>query len=54
MIVDDVLAKIFGTKTEREIKGMLPTVAAIGDLEPQIRQLSDIDLAATEIGRAHV
>jgi len=49
MIVDDVLAKIFGTKTEREIKGMLPTVAAIGDLEPQIRQLSDIDLAAKTI-----
>src|SRR5271157_1447930 len=49
MIVDDILAKIFGTKTEREIKSMLPTVAAINDLEPQIRQLSDIDLAAKTI-----
>src|ERR1019366_7132456 len=28
---------------------MLPTVAAINDLEPQIRQLSDIDLAAKTI-----
>src|SRR5271169_1705515 len=49
MIVDTVLAKIFGTKTEREIKGMLPTVAAINDLEPSVRQLSDIDLAAKTI-----
>jgi preprotein translocase subunit SecA len=49
MIVDDILAKIFGTKTEREIKGMLPTVAAINDLEPAVRQLSDTDLAAKTI-----
>jgi preprotein translocase subunit SecA len=49
MIVDAILAKIFGTKTEREIKNMLPTVAAINDLEPEIRQLSDIDLAAKTI-----
>jgi preprotein translocase subunit SecA len=49
MIVDTILAKIFGTKTEREIKGMLPVVAAINDLEPQFRQLSDIDLAAKTI-----
>src|SRR5579862_9848720 len=50
MIVDTVLAKIFGTKTEREIKDMLPTVAAINDLEPAMRALSDIDLAARTIG----
>jgi preprotein translocase subunit SecA len=49
MIVDAILAKIFGTKTEREIKGMLPTVAAINDLEPALHQLSDIDLAAKTI-----
>jgi preprotein translocase subunit SecA len=49
MIVDSILAKIFGTKTEREIKSMQPTVAAINDLEPGIRQLSDIDLAAKTI-----
>jgi preprotein translocase subunit SecA len=49
MIVDEILAKIFGTKTEREIKSMQPTVAAINDLEPGIRQLSDIDLAARTI-----
>src|SRR5215470_15340289 len=49
MIVDTVLAKIFGTKNEREVKRMLPRVAAINDFEPAIQQLSDIDLAAKTI-----
>jgi preprotein translocase subunit SecA len=49
MIVDTILAKVFGTKTEREIKEMQPTVAAISELEPAMRQLSDIDLAAKTI-----
>ncbi|MBZ5581499.1 MAG: preprotein translocase subunit SecA [Acidobacteriia bacterium] len=48
-MVDTVLAKVFGTKNEREIKSMLPTVAAISDLEPAMRQLSDIDLAAKTV-----
>ncbi|MBZ5620266.1 MAG: preprotein translocase subunit SecA, partial [Acidobacteriia bacterium] len=48
-MVDAILAKIFGTKTEREIKGMLPTVAEISALEPAMRSLSDIDLAAKTI-----
>ena len=50
MIVDAVLAKIFGTKNEREVKAMLPMVSAICDLEPGIEKLSDIDLAAKTIG----
>ncbi|MGA2147056.1 MAG: preprotein translocase subunit SecA [Bryobacteraceae bacterium] len=48
-MVDAILAKIFGTKNEREIKGLLPQVAAINDLEPATRALSDIDLAAKTI-----
>ncbi|MBV8906742.1 MAG: preprotein translocase subunit SecA, partial [Acidobacteriia bacterium] len=48
-MVDTVLAKLFGTKNEREVKRMLPRVAAINDLESSIRQLSDIDLAAKTI-----
>src|SRR5438094_2003231 len=48
-MIDALLAKIFGTQNEREIKAMLPTVAAINQLEPQLRQLSDIDLAAKTI-----
>jgi preprotein translocase subunit SecA len=49
MIVDTVLAKIFGTQNERDIKALQPRVAAINDIEPAIRQLSDIDLAAKTI-----
>src|SRR3954468_13749934 len=49
MIVDDILAKIFGTKTEREIKEMLPVVQSINDLEPKMKELSDIDLPAKTI-----
>ncbi|MGA1994333.1 MAG: DEAD/DEAH box helicase, partial [Bryobacteraceae bacterium] len=48
-MVDAILAKIFGTKTEREIKELLPQVAAVNDLEPSMRELSDIDLAAKTI-----
>src|SRR6478752_6580107 len=48
-LVDNVLAKVFGTKNEREVKAMLPTVAAIGALEPELQKLSDIDLAAKTI-----
>jgi preprotein translocase subunit SecA len=48
-MIDAVLAKVFGTKNEREVKAMLPIVAAINALEPQLRELSDIDLAAKTI-----
>ena len=49
-MIDALLAKVFGTQNEREVKAMLPIVAAINDLEPSVRQLSDIDLAAKTIG----
>src|SRR5665213_1067807 len=48
-MIDATLAKIFGTKNEREIKAMRPVIAAINDLEPSVQQLSDIDLAARTI-----
>src|SRR5438067_13122267 len=48
-MLDSALAKVFGTKHDREIKRMRPIVAAINDLEPQIQQLSDADLAAKTI-----
>src|SRR5437764_10527194 len=48
-MIDAVLAKVFGTKNEREVKGMLPTVAAITALEPGLQALSDADLAAKTI-----
>jgi preprotein translocase subunit SecA len=48
-MVDVVLAKIFGTRNEREVKAMRPVIAAMNDLEPAMQQLSDIDLAAKTI-----
>ncbi|HKW98205.1 MAG TPA: preprotein translocase subunit SecA [Bryobacteraceae bacterium] len=48
-MIDNVLAKIFGTRNEREVKRMQPMVAAINALEPEIQALSDIDLAAKTI-----
>ena len=44
-MLDPILAKIFGTRTEREIKAMRPLIAAINELEPQLQQLSDSELA---------
>jgi preprotein translocase subunit SecA len=44
-MIDAVLAKIFGTKNEREIKAMRPVIAAINDLEPAMQALSDAALA---------
>ncbi len=38
------LAKVFGTKHEREVKAMQPLIQAIGELEPQMRELSDEEL----------
>jgi preprotein translocase subunit SecA len=49
-MIDAVLAKLFGTKNEREIKRMQPIISAINDLSPQYETLSDIDLRAKTIG----
>ncbi len=43
---DMILAKIFGTKTEREIKAIRPLVTAINGLEEKMMALSDAELAA--------
>src|SRR6266851_351936 len=48
-MIDMVLAKIFGTQNERDIKALRPLIVAINALEPQVQQLSDIDLAAKSI-----
>jgi preprotein translocase subunit SecA len=45
-MLESTLAKIFGTKHEREIKRIRPLVSAINDLEPGLQKLSDPDLAA--------
>ena len=43
---DNLLAKVFGTKHARELKRLHPMVAAINDLEPEIKSLSDEQLQA--------
>jgi preprotein translocase subunit SecA len=48
-MVDALLAKVFGTKNEREVKAIRPMIAAMNDLEPSLQQLSDVDLAAKTI-----
>jgi preprotein translocase subunit SecA len=45
-MIDALLAKIFGTKHEREIKALRPTIAAINALEPAMKALDDDELAA--------
>ena len=46
MILDTALAKVFGTKHEREVKKMQPVVAAINEFESGLKQFSDERLAA--------
>ncbi len=54
-LINSILAKVFGTSNDRAVKRMLPTVAAINALEPQMQQLSDAQLAAkTEEFRARI
>ena len=48
-MLDNVLAKIFGTKHEREVKAMRPIIAAINELEPRMQELSDEELAAQTV-----
>ncbi|HEX4134004.1 MAG TPA: DEAD/DEAH box helicase [Bryobacteraceae bacterium] len=49
MNVETVMAKVFGTKHEREVKAMRPLIAAINDIEPGMMELSDEELAAQTI-----
>src|SRR5580658_10108961 len=48
-MIDKFLAKIFGTKHEREIKAIRPIVAAINELEPRMKELTDEELAAQTV-----
>ena len=45
MFLDVAIAKIFGTKNERELKAMRPIVESIRQFEPAIQKLSDQELA---------
>ncbi len=45
-MITQILAKIFGTQNERELKKIYPVVARINELEPEIKLLSDEQLTA--------
>ncbi len=46
MFFDKALTKVFGTANERIIKRLMPTIAVINALEPEIQKLSDEQLRA--------
>ena len=48
-MLDAALAKVFGTKHDRELKRIRPMVAAMNELEPEMQKLSDADLAAETV-----
>ena len=45
-MIGSVLAKVFGTKNEREVKRLMPQVEEINPLEPEIQKLTDEQLRA--------
>ena len=45
-LINTLLGKVFGTKNEREIKKLMPRVAEISALEPEIQKLTDEQLRA--------
>ncbi|MGZ3692435.1 MAG: DEAD/DEAH box helicase, partial [Pseudobdellovibrio sp.] len=45
-MVQKILAKVFGTSHEREMKKIQPTVDKINQFEPAIKKLSDEQLKA--------
>jgi len=54
-LINTLLGKIFGTRNEREIKRLLPRVAVINALEPEMQKLSDDQLRAkTDEFRARI
>jgi preprotein translocase subunit SecA len=43
-LINTLLGKVFGTKNEREIKKLVPKVAEINALEPEVQKFSDAQL----------
>jgi preprotein translocase subunit SecA len=54
-LIGSAITKVFGTSNERAVKRILPTVQAVGALEPEMQKLSDEQLRAkTQEFRARV
>jgi preprotein translocase subunit SecA len=45
-LINTLLGKVFGTKNERVVKALMPRVAAINALEPQMQKVTDDELRA--------
>ncbi|MDR3764110.1 MAG: preprotein translocase subunit SecA [Acidobacteriota bacterium] len=45
-MINSLIAKVFGTHNEREVKKLLPRVVSINALEPEISKLTDSELVA--------
>src|SRR6202522_2293553 len=54
-VINRVVARFIGTKHERDVKAIQPMVAAINELEPEMKKLSDAEITArTEALKAEV
>src|ERR1700683_3023111 len=54
-LINGVVARFIGTKHERDVKAIQPMVAAVSDLEPEMKKLSDAEITArTPVLRAEV
>src|SRR6202050_2048165 len=54
-LINGVVARFIGTKHERGVKAIQPMVAAVSDLEPEMKKLSDAEITArTPVLRAEV
>src|ERR1700691_2965311 len=45
-VINRVVARFIGTKHERDVKAIQPMVAAINELEPEMKKLSDAEITA--------
>jgi preprotein translocase subunit SecA len=54
-LINTLIAKVFGTANEREVKKLRPRVESINALEPEIEKLTDAELRAkTDEFRARI
>ncbi|MGC2508638.1 MAG: hypothetical protein WA369_18435, partial [Candidatus Acidiferrales bacterium] len=44
-VIDGVVAKFIGTKHERDVKRITPMVAGVNELEPEMKKLTDAQVA---------
>src|SRR6202041_2781055 len=45
-LINGIVARFIGTKHERDVKAIQPMVAAINELEPEMKKLSDAEITA--------